>query len=680
MKRGVKIALISSAASLALGMQAATQYVAYQFLDNPKLGHLIGTISGIKIYFPWSVFDWVNLYKQQAPDVFTTAGTILVPALLVPAFAAVLAVKSGKPKVKEFGADKWGKEKDLVEAGLINPKEPIPKGVVCGKWGDGAARKILSYSGPEHQLVVGASRAGKGVGHVIPTLLSWPESIFVYDPKEEGYDISAHFRSKFSHCFFVNFAREDTACFNPLMEVPTGRRELSYCQIIAAGLVDSSSEAPGKGWDFFDKSSFILITAIILHVLYTAEDEDKNLGTVRDALFYLDATLISMERSKHRNKLKRGLSNEEELDEDGQPIPETHPEIARVAALFLRMSSKQRDAIQGTAITMLAVFSDPLVCEATSRSDFMLGDLMCGDAPASMYLQVSPADQIRLRPLTRMIISQLTAALTKHQFHDTKGRKKNHKLLTLIDEFPSLGRLSSYVAVLKQMAGYGLKAHLIVQSFKDIAEAYGRDATILDNMHVTIAFAGADDESNEKISKMTGTDTEMRESQSHQQGFFGKVTRNYGEQQRNLLTPGDVRELSYKEQLVFVTGSPPFKTPKLRYYEDPLFQPRATDIRAGEVGPDQKKRLDVPFPAGEKGHGEWIGVRAIYHHVPTEEELANLQEPDRRGGGTGRISDPAEAEISEEDKAKLEAANQQFDAEISDMAATINEEFFEVED
>jgi type IV secretion system protein VirD4 len=41
----------------------------------------------------------------------------------------------------------------------------------------------LRHGGPEHILVFAPTRSGKGVGIVIPTLLSWSESVLVHDIK-----------------------------------------------------------------------------------------------------------------------------------------------------------------------------------------------------------------------------------------------------------------------------------------------------------------------------------------------------------------------------------------------------------------------------------------------------------------------------------------------------------------
>ena len=80
----------------------------------------------------------------------------------------------------------------------------------------------------------------------------------------------------------------------------------------------------------------------------------------------------------------------------------------------------------------------------------------------------------------------------EHAGTDSRGRKKNRRLLFLLDEFPTLGRLEFFNLSLRQMAGYGSRLMLIVQSFNDIAEHYGAINSILDNCHVVVCFASVD--------------------------------------------------------------------------------------------------------------------------------------------------------------------------------------------
>jgi type IV secretion system protein VirD4 len=156
-----------------------------------------------------------------------------------------------------------------------------------------------------------------------------------------------------------------------------------------------------------------------------------------------------------------------------------------------------------------------------------------------------------------------------------------------------------------------------VQSFNDIVEAYGPHNTIIDNCHILTAFASADTATCLRISQMTGTVTEYREGYSRRGGIWGMAPRtvSYGEQVRPLLAPGDIRELSGDEQLVFVTGHKPMRTKKLRYFTDLQLRKRLLSP------PDQAARLDVPTLQTN----EWKGERpkGAPRIIPVAELLAS---------------------------------------------------------
>jgi type IV secretion system protein VirD4 len=49
----------------------------------------------------------------------------------------------------------------------------------------------LRHPGPEHVLCYAPTRSGKEVGLIVPTLLSWRQSVFVTDLKGELYELSS---------------------------------------------------------------------------------------------------------------------------------------------------------------------------------------------------------------------------------------------------------------------------------------------------------------------------------------------------------------------------------------------------------------------------------------------------------------------------------------------------------
>ena len=219
-----------------------------------------------------------------------------------------------------------------------------------------------------------------------------------------------------------------------------------------------------------------------------------------------------------------------------------------------------------------------------------LGDLMCSDAPVSLYIQAPPSDADRLRPLTRMMLNQVARTLMEDECHDTLGRPKRHDLLMVMEEFSSHGRLPFFEKNLRQMASYGLRAVLVIQSFNDLMQNYGGHQSLVDNCGLTVAFASNDTATQSRLSQMTGTAVEFREGYSQPQSLANQKRRtvSLNEHVRPLLQPGDVRQLSADEQLVLATGCKPFRTKTVRYFEIPLFRKRLLDP------PDQGRHLDVP--------------------------------------------------------------------------------------
>ena len=589
---------------LLAGLIAATQWVGYRLDYHPDLGGL--SIAGQVIYPPWAIFAWARDFGSNIPHTLNEGYAIIGGAFIL----ATLMLVAGRRlrrriPVREIGKDRWASKSDMKRAGLLTGQ-----GTVLGC----AHNRYLTYDGPEHQLVSGASRSGKGVGHVIPTLLNWNGSVLAYDVKNELWDVTAGLRSRMGYCAFFNPTKHDSARFNPLFEIRKGDNEIRDTQNIVEMLVNPTGAK--HTMDIWDQQASQFLVALILHVLYTEPDGQKNLATVRMRLLDFKNTAKAMIRTPHRFNPQTGA-------------PELHPEVALVARELRRQPEKFQASVCGTAAAYLTLWADTIIARNTSTSDFRLSDLVCADKPMTLYLQPPPSDAPRLRPLVRLMINQTCRALMEHLDRDSLGRPKQRRLLLSLDEFPTLGRLDFFTMNLRQMAGYGIKAHLIVQSFNDIVEQYGVNNTILDNCHILTAFAAADTVTCQRISQMTGTVTEYRESYSQAARGIAARTVNQSEQVRPLLSSGDVRELPVDDELIFVTGFKPMRVKKARYYADPLFMKRVLPA------PSQSQRLNLP----DRTNFEWLHERAKGPELPL---------PRERVPASGAVPPQAQADDEEE--------------------------------
>jgi len=174
----------------------------------------------------------------------------------------------------------------------------------------------------------------------------------------------------------------------------------------------------------------------------------------------------------------------------------------------------------------------------------------------------------------RLVLNQIGRRLTESL--DTDRRRQ--RLLLMLDEFAALGRLDFFESQLAFMAGYGIRSFLITQSLNQLERAYGPNHAILDNCHIRIAFSTNDERTAKRVSDALGTATEMRAMKNYAghrlSPWLGHLMVSRQETSRPLLTSGEVMQLSPNEAIVMVSGVPPVRALKVRYYEDPQFRSR----------------------------------------------------------------------------------------------------------
>ncbi|MBN9318724.1 MAG: type IV secretory system conjugative DNA transfer family protein [Caulobacterales bacterium] len=599
----LRIVLPFAALALLLGLVVATQMVAAAFHYPRAFGSGWADVAGVRLYPPWAVLSWYGRWAARYPKAFDEASLWGLAAAMIPLGIAIGLTRRFRRQPPAFGRDAWAELEDVRRAKLIDPKGEV-SGRVLGRF-DG---RYLTYGGVEHAIIVGASRSGKGAGHVVPTLIAWPQSVFVYDRKGELWHITADHRKRFSHVFYFAPTDPATVRWNPLFEVRKGMMEIADIQNVVGILVDPLGRKAGD-LSFWDQSATDFFTAIILHVLYSEPDTRKNLAQVRRLLINIEPTLHAMLHTAHRLRPDLHAADGLARDSDGQTIPEGHPEVLLGATALAGMDERVKSNVLATCRASLSLWADPLVEHATSWSDFSIGDLVCSEAPVSFYLITPQAHADRLAFLVRVFIRQTINSLMESEHYDSRRRRKRHRLLLMLDEFPKLGALPFLENAMGEMAGYGLTAHLICQSFNDVFSRYGDKTPLFDNMHITAAFATSEPTSIEKVTRRAGKALELRDSFSDPRSLFGRAHRStsQSEQQRYILSEEDVRGLDDRKQFLFVNNCKPIRADKIRYYEEPFFQARTGDYFHGVPAAyvQEPGKADLPGLA----HNDWLGVR-----------------------------------------------------------------------
>ena len=534
----------------------ATQWAADMLGHQPALGAAWFHLGDTPIYLPYRLYQWWYAYEPYTPDTFARAGALAAGGGVLGvavAIAGSLWRARQNRNVTTYGSSRWATLADVEAAGLLDAK-----GVFLGRF----KRRYLRHDGPEHVMAFAPTRSGKGVGLVVPTLLSWPDSTVIHDIKGENWQLTSGWRSQFSHCVLFNPTDPESAKYNLLLEVRKGLHEVRDVQNIADILVDPEGALERR--NHWEKTSHALLVGAILHVLY-AEDE-KTLARVAK---FLSDPHRSFERTLRVMMTTNHLGTKDD--------PKVHPEVASAARETLNKSDNERSGVLSTAMSFLGLYRDPIVANTTSACDWRIADLMEADKPVSLYLVIPPSDISRTKPLVRLVLNQIGRRLTEHLAvgHDRTRRQ----LLMMLDEFPALGRLDFFETALAFMAGYGIRSFLIAQSLNQISKAYGENNSILDNCHVRVAFSSNDERTARRISDSLGTATELR-AQKNYAGhrlapWLAHVMVSRQETARPLLTPGEVMQLPANDELVMVSGQPPIRAKKLRYFRDRNFIERA---------------------------------------------------------------------------------------------------------
>jgi len=547
-------------------------------------------IGNFVFYSPAAFWKWPsNIWDDNDVSRLANQGLAVFGGPM--AIFALAAAAFRKPKaVKDLhGTARWAEHKDIEEMGYLEGK-----GVYVGGWWDERKKMqmYLRHNGPEHILCFAPTRSGKGVGLILPTLLSWPDSTVVLDIKGENWALTSGFLKSQGHTVLrfdpADFTRSASR-FNPLEEVrlSTGRA-IADTQQLATMILDPD----GKGLsDYWDKAAFGFFASVILHCMIAKRDKTGESANLYDVSIMLEdhkreggpaALFKEMMEAEHAEMLAKLFPGiEQDLAESA------HVFIAAGAAGMLAKAPKEMAGVVSTATANMSLYRDPIVARNTACCDFRISDLMNHETPLNLYLVVSPADIDRTRPLFRIFISQLSGRLMEKMEFSGGGTKATykHRLLLMLDEFTSLGKLAIIERAIAYMAGYGIKSYFIVQDTKQLNACYGQDNALMANCHVRIAYAPNIVETAEVLSKMTGTTTVVQYKETMNKGKGGGGSISATEVSRPLLTPDECMRLpgikklkggiEPGDMLIFTAGNYAIYGRQILHFLDPVFLHRA---------------------------------------------------------------------------------------------------------
>lgn len=511
-----------------------------------KQGGKFNGVQGFEIldYAPWVVG------KLQEP--FETGLMISGAAALI-GMLGFIAI-SYRPKLTSHGSAKWATKDELIKANLAVRLKNL-SGPIFAKIGSPKSRgEFITSQDIPHSFICAPTGSGKGVGIVIPTLLTYGGSVICLDVKGENFRITSRARQALGDKIYrFSPLDEDRRShrFNPLdgvASLPPERRFTEAQRIAESFIVMSGDNVQG----FLVSAKQIFAASVLVAV----ERGTPTISAIYDLL----------SSGGDFNEMFETLANETNVEE-AKSI------YQRMAGIADRTLSAYMSVLFDGG---LGLWRDGLVRAATEASDFQIDDLR--RTPASIYIIVAPNDLAVLAPVIRLLFQQTVAILQNAE----PQADEPYPVLFLLDEFPQLGKMTALGNAMSTIRSYGGRMMIVAQSMSNLRSAYGPDGAqnFLANCRLQLFMAPADSDTPDYVSKAIGNFTRKSRSKSWTMGQLGKSNIQEREEGARLLRSEELRSLSIDDCVLLIQDSDPVLAQKVRYFEDRFLQP----IFEGQTG------------------------------------------------------------------------------------------------
>ncbi len=411
--------------------------------------------------------------------------------------------------------------------------------------------RMLRYDGPAHLLTIAPTRSGKGVGTIIPNLLTANRSVVCIDPKGENARVTLRQRETFGpvHCLDpFGISGRPTARYNPLDRLDAASLDLAEdAMTLADALVFDEHETEAH----WNEEAKALIAGIILYVVCHDDAAHRTLTSVRDYLTLAPDDFTALLTVMQASNKAGGL-------------------IARAANRHVSKSHREAAGVLSAAQRHTHFLDSPRIAQVVAESDFAFADLK--DGVATVFLILPPDRLDTYSRWLRLLVAQAINELAR------SPAKPPRPVLLLLDEFAALGRLQPVERAMGLMAGYGLQLWPILQDIHQLRSLYGANAgTFLSNAGVLQAFGVNDYDTADMLSKTMGRETIIYETggQSEKDVMVKDPERSLSKTQhlaaRNLMDANEIMKLAPDTLLLMRVGENPLLVRKLRYYKDKEF-------------------------------------------------------------------------------------------------------------
>jgi type IV secretion system protein VirD4 len=449
------------------------------------------------------------------------------------------AAQIGADAPDTHGTARWATFRELVQGGVL-----AGQGIIVGK----KFGRFLRFNSEGYALVFAPTRAGKGVGIVVPNILEWAGSVIVTDPKSENLAVTARDRLRRGPVYSLNVIDpHQSHGFNPLDLVRKGTVHEADDALAIANLVVIPETSGPKHWD---ARAVQLIAGLILYVKYRYETTPElcNLAKVR--------SLVAADW--------KGL---QPVLEDAANMPVTS--LRDFANAFQgRGDTPEASSILSNVDKALDLFAaDRPAGMVTLRSDFDMMDF--NRRTASLFICVDEEKLPIYGGFLRVVMGGALIAMTRAKDEAPPAVPT----LLVFDEAAAMGRVEQLETGVGYLAGYA-RMVMVFQDLNQLRRTYPKAESIIANAGCRVAFSVNDLATAKMLADEIGHTTRLSHSQGASQRntdlIQAQLNEGRAETSRYLLDPSEILRLPRDQALVFFNGAVrhPVLAEKIVYFRE----------------------------------------------------------------------------------------------------------------
>jgi len=434
-----------------------------------------------------------------------------------------------------FGGQSLSWDRKIVDPATGMPEWTTRRRLIGGRY------LRAPYFG--HVFVSGPTRSGKGSSLIIPNALEFRGSMVILDIRGETFDHTAAWRSRFSKVFKFAPAQRFSHGYNPLDFIRTdpGFREMDIGNC-ASGIVASA----GLKEEYWMKDAREMVAGVISYVLESKHVERKAISSVMDVLF---GRIYVIDRIKTILALENA---------DLSTFT-----IAKLNAV-VNMGEKQFAGVYGEARMSMRAFTNDIVQRATDVSSFDIRQFR--REPHTVYLDFRVSQIGVMTGIANVLLSQLINIMS-----DERPKPGEHKILLMLDEFTTLGKIEPLIAMMKVLAGNGVSVWTFVQSLTDAQAVYGHEGrnSILDNSEAIVFLGGESPDVLDYLEKQLGKKVVKRRSLRMSAAAIGSgQSIEERESLEPLMSRDELRMLPRTKALILPRGGLPIMAQRNYFFAD----------------------------------------------------------------------------------------------------------------